>query len=130
MERRRLLGLVAIGLSSGCLSGLPNATGPRNPPEAPAGEPRDAPEVPPVRIANFDYESTDDGRLRVFGSVVNDAGSERVATVRVRAVVDDTESVREARVTVPSGETASFAVDFDVEYDRFARSGELDVTLV
>ncbi|KAB1189259.1 MULTISPECIES: transcriptional initiation protein Tat [Haloferax] len=130
MERRRLLGLVALGLSSGCLGALPNATGPRNPPEAPAGEPRNTPEVPPVRISDFDFESTDDGRLRVFGEVVNDAGSERVATVRVRIVVGGSESIRDADVTVPSGETASFSVEFDAQYGDFAKNGELDVSLV
>jgi hypothetical protein len=130
MERRRLLGVVALGLSSGCLGSFPTATGPRNPPEAPPGEPRNTPEVPPVRIAEFDFESTDDGRLRVFGSVVNDAGSERVTTVSVRVVVDDTESIRETEVTVGSGETTPFSVEFDAEYDAFLSSGELDVSLV
>ncbi|KAB1196189.1 MULTISPECIES: transcriptional initiation protein Tat [Haloferax] len=130
MERRRLLGLVAVGLSSGCLSGLPTATGPRNPPEAPAGEPRQTPEIPPVRIATFDFESTDDGRLRVFGDVVNDAGSERTVTVRVRVTVDGDESIRDTDVTVPSGETASFGVVFPLEYDTFASGGELDVTIL
>ncbi|KTG30843.1 hypothetical protein [Haloferax profundi] len=130
MERRRLLGLVAVGLSSGCLSGLPNATGPRNPPEAPAGEPRNTPEVPPVRIVNFDFEATDDGRLRVFGEVVNDSGSERVATIRVRIVVDESESIQDVGVTIPSGETAPFSVEFDTEYDAFVRNGEIDVSLV
>ncbi|WP_416839781.1 transcriptional initiation protein Tat [Haloferax sp. DFSO52] len=130
MERRRLLGLVAVGLSSGCLGGLPNATGPRNPPEAPAGEPRETPEVPPVRIATFDFESTDDGHLRVFGEVVNDAGSERLVTVRVRVKVGETESIRDTGVRVASGETASFSVEFDTEYDAFASGGEIDVTIL
>ena len=130
MKRRRLLGLVAVGLSSGCLEGLPTATGPRNPPEAPAGEPRDTPEVPPVRITTFDFESTDDERLRVFGEVVNDAGSERTVTVRVRVTVGGSESVRDTDVTVPSGETAPFSVEFDVEYDAFASNGEIDVDIL
>ncbi|WP_411963515.1 transcriptional initiation protein Tat [Haloferax sp. YSMS24] len=130
MERRRLLGLVAVGLSSGCLSGYPTATGPRNPPEAPADEPRETPEVPSVRIVTFDFESTDDGRLRVFGEVVNDSGSERVVTVRVRVAVGENESVRDTDVSVPSGETEPFSVEFDVEFDAFASNGEIDVSIL
>ncbi|AFK19362.1 transcriptional initiation protein Tat [Haloferax mediterranei ATCC 33500] len=130
MERRRLLGLVAVGLSSGCLSGLPGTTGPRNPPEAPADKPRETPEVPPVRISTVDFESTDDGRVRVFGEVVNDAGSERVATVEVRIEVDDEESVKTKKVTVASGGKTAFETEFDVSYDAFKNGGELNASLV
>ncbi|SEL74015.1 transcriptional initiation protein Tat [Haloferax larsenii] len=129
MERRRLLGLLAVGLSSGCLGSLPDATGPRTPPPAPAGEQRYTPETPPVRIATFDAEETDDGRLRVVGEVVNDSETERVVTVEARVKAGETESTRTVGVTVPSGETVPFTVEFEIAFDAFVKGGNLDVTL-
>ncbi|RDZ45432.1 transcriptional initiation protein Tat [Haloferax sp. Atlit-10N] len=129
MERRRLLGLVAVGLSSGCLGSLPGATGPRNPPDAPAGEPRDTPEVPPVRISEVDFEATDDGRLRVFGTVVNDSGAERIATVEARVSVRDEESTRSQELAVPAAGSADFAIEFEFEFDAFRNNGDLNVSL-
>ncbi|WP_396612562.1 transcriptional initiation protein Tat [Haloferax sp. S1W] len=129
MERRRFLGLAAVGLSSGCLSNLPDATGPRTPPNPPAGEERYTPETPPVRIATFDVEETDDGRLRVVGEVVNDSETERVATVKVRVKAGETESTRTVGVTIPSGETVPFSVEFEIAFDTFAKGGDVDVTL-
>ncbi|ELK47553.1 transcriptional initiation protein Tat [Haloferax volcanii] len=130
MERRRLLGLVAVGLSSGCLGSLPGATGPRNPPAAPAGNPRDTPEVSPVRIEDIDYEATDDGRLRVFGSVLNDGGAERLTTVEVRVTAGGERTTQSRELTVPAGGTADFEIEFDVEYDAFSDDGDLNVSLV
>ncbi|WP_042666651.1 hypothetical protein [Haloferax sp. ATB1] len=130
MERRRLLGVVAVGLSSGCLGSLPGATGPRNPPEAPAGDPRDTPAVSPVRIEDIDYEATDDGRLRVFGSVLNDGGAERLTTVEVRVTVGGERSTRSQELAVPAGGTADFAVEFEFGYDAFREDGDLNVSLV
>lgn len=130
MERRRLLGLVAVGLSTGCLGSLPRANGPRNPPNAPAGEPRQTPEIPSVRIATFDIDETEDGRLRVFGEIVNDAASVRTATVRIRVVADGDESIQTVEVEVQSGETAPFEAEFDTTFEAFAKKGDLDVSLV
>ncbi|ELZ98825.1 hypothetical protein C440_00675 [Haloferax mucosum ATCC BAA-1512] len=130
MERRRFLGVVAVGLSSGCLSGLPGATGPRNPPEAPAGKPRETPEVPPVRVSAVDFEATEDGRVRVFGDIVNDAESERVVTVEIRIEIKDEESVKTQEVTVPSGGKTPFETVFDVSYNAFTRNGNLNVSIL
>ncbi|WP_410764544.1 transcriptional initiation protein Tat [Haloferax sp. DFSO60] len=130
MERRRLLGLVAVGLSTGCLGSLPSADGPRNPPNPPAGEPRQTPDVPDVRIATFDIEATDDDRLRVVGEVVNDAPSERTTNVRVRVVVGGEESIQTVELTIPAGGTEPFAVEFETTFEAFSKGGDLDVSLV
>ncbi|MFC7203491.1 transcriptional initiation protein Tat [Haloferax namakaokahaiae] len=130
MERRRLLGLVAVGLSTGCLGSLPSADGPRNPPEAPAGAPRQTPAVPDVRISTFDIEETEDGRLRVVGEVVNDAASERTANVRIRVVVGGEESVQTLEISIPAGETEPFEAVFETTFEEFSKGGDLDVSLV
>jgi hypothetical protein len=132
MERRTALRVVAgtvTALLGGCLGELPGATGPRNPPEAPADQPRETPERPDLVVETFDFEAADSGALRVFGRVDNRGDVRRTATVRVIATVDGDEFVRESPVSVDPGETAEWAVTFDLTYDTFASGGNLSVEL-
>lgn len=132
MRRRSVLraGLAcAAATLGGCLSRLPRATGPRNPPDAPADQPRETPDRPDVVVGTFDFEATDDGALRVFGTVENRGDVQRTGTVRVTVGVGGDEFVREASVTVASGATAEWAVTFDVAYDRFAGGGDISVEI-
>lgn len=128
MDRRAVLRSLALAIPlSGCLAGAADRTGPRNPPKEPKDGPRDDPQ-PTVRIGQFDFEETDDGHLRVFGTVVNDSDAQRTATVL--AVVDaDAHYEQTTQVTVDAGSEREFAIVFDIEYDTFARQGQVNVKL-
>jgi hypothetical protein len=136
MHRRTLVcafGLAAGGFS-GCLSELPNATGPRNPPGGGTPPPtvdgggdgrggsRDA-----FDVETFDFESAEDGSLRVVGSVANVGDADGSAVVEVVVRTGDDEFAQTTTVSVPAGETAEFAVTFDVSFERFNRSGQVSV---
>ncbi len=121
------LGCLTAALG-GCVGGLPRATGPRNPPDAPADQPRETPERPDLTVATFDFEA-DDGALRVFGTVENRGDARRTGTVRVTVGIDGDEFVRETSVTVDSDATAEWAVTFDVAYDRFIGGGDISVSV-
>ena len=120
-------GLVAA--LGGCVGRLPRATGPRNPPDAPAGQPRETPEPPDLAVETFDFEADSDGSLRVFGTVENRGGARRTGTVTVTVRVSGDEFVRETAVTVDPDATAEWAVGFDVAHDRFAAGGDISVTV-
>ena len=131
MKRRSALGLLAASLSlpAGCLSDAPGVTGPRNPPSAPADDPREPPEREPLRITEFDFGESDDGRLRVFGTVENRTETERRATVRVSVTTDETYE-RTVEVDVPAGSTAEFEVVFDLAYEVASGNFSIDLHLV
>lgn len=127
--RRRVLQVLVVGLSSGCLGSAPGATGPRGPPEEPAGRLRTTPTRPDLYVETFDFGATDGGALRVFGDVGNRGAAERVGVVRVAVTVNDETSVREANVTVPPEGSAPFEVEFEVAESEFLSGGELDVSV-
>jgi hypothetical protein len=132
MDRRAVLRSVALALPlsvSGCLSNPPGATGPRQPPKEPEEGPRDEPSRD-VRIDQFDFEETDDGLLRVFGTVVNSSDVERVATVKAIVDASGEHFERTTDVTVPANGEAEFGVVVEVEYDTFAKNGRVNVELV
>ncbi|SFR68818.1 transcriptional initiation protein Tat [Halogeometricum limi] len=126
----RALPASVLAVGGGCLGSPPRGTGPRRPPDAPAGQPRQTPEKDELYVERFDFEATDSGGLRVFGAVGNRGDVERVATVRVRVTVGGESYTDEEDVTVGPGETATFSTAFEVTEKRFANGGELDVTLV
>jgi hypothetical protein len=133
MDRRSALRAIVpavAALLGGCLDSLPGATGPRNPPSAPEGEPRQTADQLALAVGSFDFERTEDGMLRVFGTVENRGDVQRTATVRVNIRIDGDEVARETDVTVEPGETAEWAVTFDVAYDAFTSGGDLNVELV
>ena len=125
---RGCLACLAAALG-GCVGRLPRATGPRNPPDAPADQPRRTPEPPDLVVGAFDFEADEDGALRVFGTVESRADARRTGTVRVTVGVDGDETVRETTVAVDPGETAEWAVGFGIAYDRFAAGGEVSVAV-
>ena len=125
---RGCLGCLVAALG-GCVGGLPRATGPRNPPGAPADQPRETPEQPDLAVATFDFEADDDGALRVFGTVENRGDAQRTGAVRVVVDAEDEEYVRETSVTVDSGSTAEWTITFDVGYGRFAAGGGISVSI-
>ena len=125
---RGWLGCAAAALG-GCVGRLPRATGPRNPPDAPADQPRSTPEPPDLAVGTFDFEAGDDGALRVFGTVANRGDARRTGTVRVTVGVGGEEFVRETAVAVNPDATAEWAVTVDVAYDRFVGGGEISVTV-
>ncbi|WP_435184368.1 transcriptional initiation protein Tat [Halobellus sp. EA9] len=130
MDRRTVLAAATGSLSAllgGCLGAAPGATGPRHPPDAPAGEPRRTTAPPPLGVGTFDFEATDAGDLRVFGTVRNRSEAERTATVTVTVGLGEEEFEREASLAVPAGETAEWSVTFDVAYERFTTNGNLSV---
>lgn len=133
MDRRTALGVAAGSLAAllgGCLGSAPGATGPRNPPDAPADDPRRTAALPALGVDTFDFESTDAGDLRVFGTVRNRSDVERRVTVAVTVGLDDEEVRRETSLAVPAGATAEWSVTFEVSYERFTKNGDLSVDLV
>jgi hypothetical protein len=132
-RRRRLCrSLAALPLASlaGCLSGLPRATGPRNPPDetrSPTGGASGSGDV--VSVSSTTVEESEDGRLLVTGEVRNLSDARAVRTVVVEATVDGDEYSGSTEVTVPGDGTATFSVVVPVEYGRFNDGGSLDVGL-
>ena len=125
---RGCLACLAAALG-GCIGRRPRATGPRNPPDAPADRPRRTPAPPELVVGTFDFEAGADGALRVFGTVESRADARRTGTVRVTVGVDGEEVVGETTVTVDPGDTAEWAVGFGIAYDRFAAGGDVSVTI-
>jgi hypothetical protein len=132
MERRSVLRIAAASLATllaGCIGSFPGVTGPRNPPGPPADQPRRTPERPDLAVGTFDFEATDGGDLRVFGTVENRGDAQRTATVRVTVRADGESFEREADVSVGPDSTAEWAVTFDLAYDTFTSGGDLNVDL-
>ena len=130
MDRRRALRAAGVSLTAlfgGCLGSWPRATGPRNPPSAPADQPRRTPERPDLVIGTFDFEADEEGTLRVFGTVENRDDAQQTGTVTVSVRVDGESDTREVDVAVDPGETVEWSVTFDVAYDEFAAGGDLSV---
>ncbi|WP_101297331.1 transcriptional initiation protein Tat [Halegenticoccus soli] len=122
-NRRAFLGALCLGLSAGCLEGYPGATGPRNPPDAPAGDPRDLPEREPLYVSDFSFEETGDGDLRAVVAVANRTDDDLTAAVVARVAVGDEEHEKRAEVNVPGGGKTEVAFDFPVAYEAFERDG-------
>ncbi len=123
MRRRRLLcSLAALpALLSGCLAGLPRASGPRSGP-TPDGTPG---EEGGVTVADVGVEPTDDDRLRVVVTVTNRGAERTEARAAVTVRVDGEASVRETAVTVPAGGTTTADVEFGVTFDAFSSGGSV-----
>lgn len=128
MKRRSVLGLVAVGLSTGCVGTWPRPTGPRGPPTEPEDRPRE-PGSDALRIRGWDFGETESGLLRVFGTVQNDGDATAQATVEVVVSVDDQRYAQAQSVDVPAGGTTEFDVEFDIEYETFVESGSIDLRL-
>jgi hypothetical protein len=131
MNRRSALRALTIAslLPAGCLADPPGPTGPRNPPDEPANDPRETPDPQRLRITDFDVEATEDGRLQVVGTIENRGGAERLATVRAEVTTDE-RRVRTTAVEVPPESTVEFAIVFDVTHERFTERGDLNLELV
>jgi len=131
-RRRRLCRALATASAvavSGCLSDLPGATGPRNPPESerpPAGG-DDA--ESPVSVSSTNAEASEAGELLVTGEVRNRSEAEATRTVVAEATVDGETASATTEVTVPGGGTTEFSVVVPVDYDRFNGGGSLNVSL-
>lgn len=127
VKRRALLQVLALGLSSGCLGALPGPTGPRNPPEAPAGQSRTPKRV--LSIETWDSGETDEGTLRVFGTIRNTGDASASATVASTVAVDEKKQTKTTDVSVSAGETAEFELVFDVSYEAFTGNGSINLHL-
>ena len=131
VQRRTVLGLLGIAATAGagCVGRVREPSGPRLPPrpEEDGPQPGDAPD--PLRIDKLDFEETDDGRLRIFGTIENRSEADRTATVSVTVTVDDEEFNRATDVPVPAGEIEPFEIVFDLEYGRFVEGGEFSATV-
>mgnify|MGYP006275569345 CR=1 FL=1 len=130
MERRTALRLAVVSgaaLLGGCLESWPSATGPRNPPDAPAGQSRQPPEQADLVVGTFDFEADDQGALRVFGTVENRGDAQRTATVTVTARIDGESVVRETSLAVEPDGTAEWSVTFETAYEEFASGGTVSV---
>lgn len=128
MKRRTLLRAFALALPSGCLGSLSRPTGPRGPPRPSAGEPRTPERV--LSIEAWDFGETDEGTLRVFGTVKNAGDAPASATVVSTVTVDGEEETKSVDVRVSAGDTAEFELVFEVSYEAFTGNGSIDLHLV
>lgn len=122
---RTFVGVGLAGTLAGCATegaGLHNA--PR-PPEPPAGGPESDPEEKPLRVADFGDEETDDGALRVFVDVRNDAEQSHDGTLTVFVRAEDDELTESMEITVDADETQTFEIEFDLSYESFLSNGSL-----
>jgi hypothetical protein len=126
VKRRAVLTTLVFGLA-GCSGPLPRPSGPRGPPEEPEGEPRQPERV--LDIETWDFGETEAGRLRVFGEVRNDGGSDATATVTATVGVGEETYTGSDEVTVESGATAGFDIVFEVAYEEFSRNGSIDLNI-
>lgn len=126
MKRRRVVGSLALVLTTGCVDRWPRPTGPRGAPEAPEQQPRD---TDAVRIDSWDFGETDSGRLHVFGTVQNDGDATVEATAEAVVRAGDERYERTETVTVPAGDTTEFDIEFDIPYETFLDGGSIDLTL-
>ena len=127
VKRRALLGALPLLFTAGCVDSWPTPTGPRGPPE-PGSERPDGDQAR-VDIDEWDIGETDDGRLRVFGTVRNEGEEPAEVTVAVVVRVDEQRYERATTVTVAADESAEFDIEFDLEYDAFAAGGSVDIDL-
>jgi hypothetical protein len=136
MERREacraLAALVGTFVGAGCLSNPPGSTGPRTPPRGgtPPPEPGSDGRSGDLRVASFDFEEADDGRLRVVGRVANDGVNQRTVTLVITVRTDAGEVVERPQVTVEANSEAPFSVVVsDIGFEQFQADGELDIEL-
>lgn len=126
MKRRRVVGSLALVLTTGCVDRWPRPTGPRGAPEAPEQQPRDA---DAVRIDSWDFGETESGRLHVFGTVRNDGDATVEATAEAVVRAGGERYERTETVTVPAGGTTEFDIEFDVRHETFLDGGSIDLVL-
>jgi hypothetical protein len=136
-SRRTVLAFAGATLGlAGCLSDTPGATGPRNPPNSETSTPTADPgsggggggaTERPLQVGTYDFERTDDGRLRVFGTVVNNTDEELAGVVRAGVFYGDESNILEEEVTVPGGGSTEFELLFEIDFEAFAEDGELFV---
>ncbi|MGM0591225.1 MAG: transcriptional initiation protein Tat [Halobacteriota archaeon] len=129
MNRRGYLRLLALLAPAGCLETTPGPTGPRTPPTAANANPQAPPTSSALRVKSFDFEETDDGTLRVFGVIENSSDREREAKVNVTVTEQDSRHVGGTTITVDPNSEAEFGIRFDIDYESFARDGEVSVTV-
>lgn len=112
---RALAALAPAGLA-GCGANLPNATGPRKPPEPDSPPPRGE---TVVKVTDVDVREASDGDLRVVATVRNRGGQATTREVVATATLDGEEFVRSAEVSLDADGGAQVTFDFDVAFDAF-----------
>ena len=117
--------LVAV---SGCLSRLPGATGPRNPPNEARERPSSGDDGV-LSVSSTDVAESESGALVVTGEVTNRSDAEANGTVVAEATVDGDTTSASASVTVPGNGAADFRVVVPVRYTSFNDGGSLSVTV-
>lgn len=119
MKRRVLLCTLPLTLS-GCLSGLPGPTGPRNPPTEPEENPGETTPQKPLVTGDFGFEETDSGVLRVVLTVTNRTSVEQTGTVVGTLTLKGETYERATTVTVGGdAETDAELVYETVDYATF-----------
>lgn len=119
MNRRAALRVLAAALPvglGGCATDLPNATGPRRPPEPDA--PRPSGETV-VEVVDVDVQEAPDGDVRVAATVRNRGGQATTREVVATATLDGEEYVRSTTVDLAADGEETVTLDFDVGYAAF-----------
>jgi hypothetical protein len=120
------MGLVIAVLSAGCVDEWPTPTGPRAPPEQPEGHPRN-PDT--LRITDWDFDETDSGLLRVFGTVENNGETTAQATVEVVVNADNQRYQQSQTVEVPAEDVADFDMVLNIEHETVLQNGSITLSL-
>ncbi|SEO57569.1 hypothetical protein SAMN04487948_103306 [Halogranum amylolyticum] len=84
-----------------------------------------------VKVSEFDYGESDDGKLRVTATVRNETDEPTTVTLIANVTAGKGEKKQELdrseRFEIDDGSSADASFTFDVPYTRFERNGSLDL---
>lgn len=79
-----------------------------------------------ITVPDFDYEATEDDRMRVNTTVENRGDSERTVTLTVKVRAGEEKYERSTDVEVGPNESAETETVFDVSVEEFEGDGSID----
>jgi hypothetical protein len=79
-----------------------------------------------ITIPDFDYEATDDDRMRVDATVKNEGDSERTVTLTVQVRAGEDRYEQSTTVEVGSNESAETETVFDTTVEEFEGDGSIN----
>lgn len=78
-----------------------------------------------ITVPDFDYEATDNDRMRVNATVRNDADANQDVTLAVQVEIDGESHEESTDLTVRANESADAAVVVDADVEAFEEGGSL-----
>lgn len=79
-----------------------------------------------ITIPDFDYEETEDGRMRVPVTVKNGADTSQSVTLTVKVRAGENHNEKSTDLTVPANDSTETETIFDVTVEKFESDGSID----